>query len=154
MESTMTVAAKTKTRDEAQIRQLIDTWVEALHAKNVDRIMSVYAPDVHVFDIAPPLQHAGAEAHRRSFAEWFKGFAGPIGSDIRDLRITAGDDVAFCHCLNRVSGTPKGGEAFDHWVRVTVCCRKRDGAWKVAHEHVSVPFHMDGSFRAAVDLEP
>jgi uncharacterized protein (TIGR02246 family) len=150
----MPVAEKTRTRDEAQIRQLIDTWVEALHAKDVDRIMSVYAPDVLVFDLAPPLQHAGAETHRRNFAEWFKGFSGPIGSDIRELSITVGDDVAFCHCLNRVSGTPTGGEAFGLWVRVTVCCRKLNGTWKVAHEHVSVPFYMDGSFRAAADLEP
>ena len=28
------------------------------------------------------------------------------------------------------------------------------GTWKIAHEHTSVPFYMDGSFRAAVDLEP
>jgi uncharacterized protein (TIGR02246 family) len=150
----MTVDEKTRTRDEAEIRKLIDTWVKAVHAKDVDRVMSVYAPDVTVFDIAPPLRQAGAEAHRKSFAEWFKGFDGAIGCDMRELSITAGDDVAFCHCLNQVSGTPNGGEAFSHWVRVTVCCCKVKGQWKVAHEHVSVPFHMDGSFRAAVDLEP
>jgi ketosteroid isomerase-like protein len=39
-------------------------------------------------------------------------------------------------------------------VRVTVCFRKIAGKWKVVHEHVSVPFYMDGSFKAAVDLKP
>jgi len=39
-------------------------------------------------------------------------------------------------------------------VRATVCYRKTDGKWMVAHEHVSVPFCMDGSNRAAVDLKP
>lgn len=31
---------------------------------------------------------------------------------------------------------------------------KSDGAWRIAHRHESVPFYMDGSNRAAVDLTP
>ena len=31
--------------------------------------------------------------------------------------------------------------------------RTPDG-WKIVHLHESVPFHMDGSQRAALDLEP
>jgi PhnB protein len=26
--------------------------------------------------------------------------------------------------------------------------------WKIAHEHDSVPFYMDGSFKASIDLTP
>jgi ketosteroid isomerase-like protein len=37
---------------------------------------------------------------------------------------------------------------------VTLCFRKIDGEWRITHEHESVPFYMDGSVRAAVDLEP
>jgi ketosteroid isomerase-like protein len=40
------------------------------------------------------------------------------------------------------------------WVRATVCFRRVRGAWKVVHEHSSVPLYMDGSERAAVDLKP
>ena len=32
--------------------------------------------------------------------------------------------------------------------------RKVDGTWKIAHAHTSVPFYMDGSFKAATDLNP
>lgn len=28
------------------------------------------------------------------------------------------------------------------------------GGWKIAHGHSSVPFAMDGSFRALLDLKP
>lgn len=28
------------------------------------------------------------------------------------------------------------------------------GGWKIAHTHSSVPFYMEGSYRAAVDLHP
>ena len=69
--------------------------------------------------------------------------------------MTAGEDVAFCHSLNRLTATPRGAtDSFDLWMRSTVCLRKVDGAWWIAHEHSSTPFYMDGSFRAAVDLVP
>jgi PhnB protein len=42
----------------------------------------------------------------------------------------------------------------DIWIRATVCLRRIEGEWKIAHEHTSVPFYMDGSARAAVDLKP
>jgi ketosteroid isomerase-like protein len=142
-----------KTRDEAEIRECIQGWAKALRAKDVDRLMSHYTPDILAFDLAPPLQHAGA-AYREGFEEWFRSFRGPIGIEIRDLSITAGDDVGFSHSLNHISGARTSGEETDVWVRVTVCFRKVGGKWLASHEHVSVPFYMDGSDKAAVDLRP
>src|SRR5262245_14544851 len=113
-----------------------------------------YASDALSFDLAPPLQFAGADVLRKNFEQWFATFRGPIGSEIRDLKITAGADVAFCHCFNRISGTRTSGEETGVWVRVTVCFRRSGDTWRVVHEHVSVPFYMDGSYRAAVDLKP
>jgi ketosteroid isomerase-like protein len=100
------------------------------------------------------LQYAGREALRKSLAEWFPTFQGPIGYEVRDLSITAGDDVAFCRSLNRISGTRTDGEETDVWVRTTIGCRKVDGRWLIVHEHASVPLYMDGSDRAATDLKP
>jgi ketosteroid isomerase-like protein len=39
-------------------------------------------------------------------------------------------------------------------VRTTVGLRKIDGKWLIVHVHESVPFYMDGSDRAALDLKP
>jgi uncharacterized protein (TIGR02246 family) len=145
---------KTKRNDEAQIRQLVDQWTKALQAKDIDGLMANYAPDVLLFDLAPPLQYKGADACRKIWQEWLPTFQGPVGFDMRDLSITTGDDVAFCHCLNRITGKRTDGTDTDVWVRATVCYRKINSKWMVAHEHVSVPFYMDGSYRAAVDLRP
>ena len=78
---------------------------------------------------------------------------GPIGYEIRDLSITAGDDIAFCTCLNHMTGTQRN-EKTDVWFRRTLGLRKIDGRWKIAHAHELVPFYMDGSDKAAVDLKP
>ena len=140
--------------DEAQIRGLINDWAESVRAKDVDGIMSHYAADIVTFDLAPPLQYAGADALRKSLEAWFPTFRGAVGYEIRELSITTGDEVAFCRSLNRISGTRTDGEETGVWVRATIGLRKIDGKWKVTHEHSSVPFYMDGSYRAAVDLKP
>ena len=32
--------------------------------------------------------------------------------------------------------------------------RREENGWQIVHEHVSVPFYMDGSLRPAFDLQP
>jgi ketosteroid isomerase-like protein len=138
--------------DEAQIRELIDRWLESLRAKVLNGIMSCYAPDIVSFDL-PPLQYAGAVGYRKNWTEWFPTFQGPIGYQMHELTITTGDDAAFSHSLNGISGKRIDGPDSDTWGRATVCHRLIHGKWMVAHEHVSVPFYMD-SGKAAVDLKP
>jgi PhnB protein len=137
---------------EAQIRSLIDDWARAIRAKDPARVMTHYALASVTFDLAPPLISTRADAH--GLQAWFSTWQGPLGYEIRDLSITAGDDVAFCHSLNRLSGTKTDGEKADVWFRQTLCFRRVEGAWRIEHQHESVPFYMDGSFRAAVDLKP
>jgi uncharacterized protein (TIGR02246 family) len=139
--------------DETQIRQLIEQWVQALYAKDLTTLMSYYAPDILTFDILPPLQYHGVDAYRKNFEAWFAAVQGPIEYETRDLRITMGDAVAFCHSLNRVRSTRTTGEHTETWVRVTVGFRKMEGTWKITHEHVSVPCDMETS-HALLDLQP
>jgi uncharacterized protein (TIGR02246 family) len=142
-----------KAMDEDQIRQLIDDRATAVRAKNINGAMSNIAPDVLSFDVVNPLQHLGSDAIRKRAEEWFASFQGPIGYEMRDLSIAVGDDVAFSHSLNRVSATRTDGKELDMWWRSTLCYRKTDGKWMVAHEHSSVPFDAE-SGKASLDLKP
>ena len=110
--------------DEANIRQRIDKLVEALRAMDLEGVMSLYAPDIVSFDIVPPLRHVGAKAKEKNWADAFSMYQRPLGYEIRDLALTLGDDVAFGHSLNRVSGTLKNGNRTDFWLRWTACFRK------------------------------
>ena len=143
-----------KASNEVLIQNLTDSWVKGVRAKDVDAVMSHYAPDILLFDLTPPLQYAGGDAYRKNWEEWFATWQGQIGYEIKNLSITVSDDVAFRHNLNRISGTRTSGEKTDVWVRMTACYRKINGKWLIMHEHVSVPFYMDGSYKAAVDLKP
>jgi ketosteroid isomerase-like protein len=107
--------------DEASIRQRIHRWVEALRALDLEGVMSLYAPDIVSFDLVPPLRHVGAKAKEKNWANVFALYERPLGYEMRDLTLTLGDEVAFGHSYNRVSGRLKNGNETDFWVRWTAC---------------------------------
>jgi len=146
-------AEERKTSDEAAIRDLIGGFLRAIRAKDIPGVMAVFAPDVVSFDLGPPLQHGGGETFVQRWQELFERYQDPIDYQIRDLCVTAGDDVAFSHSLNRTSGTMKNGQKTDRWLRWTACYRKANGKWLIVHEHVSVPVDL-GYDKAMLDLEP
>ena len=142
-----------QTTDESQIRLLLSEWANALRDKDIDKIMSLYSPDVVTFDVVPPLQYVGTTAYGKSFRRMFDGFLDPIAFDTRDLNIAVGTDVAFSHSLVRTGGTMTSGEETDRWLRRTLCLRKISGTWLITHEHVSLPVNLE-SGNAAVNLQP
>lgn len=140
---------------QAEIRNLVDRWQTAFRAKNIEGVMAVYAPgaELTAFDIVPPLQTSGAKSYRKNYEEFFAMYEGLIDVQVRNLRIIAGSDTAFLHCLDRMSGTLKGGQRSDLGVRVTSGLGKIDGQWQIVHDHVSVPVNFE-SGTAAFDLQP
>jgi ketosteroid isomerase-like protein len=120
---------------------------------DLEGVKPIYAPDLVSFDIVPPLRHLGAEAKWNNWVDVFTAYQRPLGYEIRDLTITVGDDVAFGHSLNRISGTLKSGNRTDFWLRWTACFRKIDGNWLIVHHQASVPVDFE-SGRALLNLEP
>jgi uncharacterized protein (TIGR02246 family) len=136
-----------------EIRRFIDERIQAVRAKDIDALVSTFAPDVLTFDVVNPLLSTGRDAIRERLGNWFSSFQGPIDFEIRDLTITASDNVAFCHGLSHVSGTRTDGSEISMFYRTTICCRKMGDNWIITHEHDSVPFNVENG-RASLDLIP
>lgn len=146
-------SAEKKTKNETAIRELINGFVSAIRAKDINGVMSVFAPEVVSFDLGPPLQHSGGWAFLKRWQELFESYQSPIDYEVRDLSITAGEEVAFSHSLNKIGGTLKNSQKSDRWLRWTACYRKTNGKWLIVHEHVSVPVDLR-SGKAVLDLKP
>ncbi|HEV7644613.1 MAG TPA: nuclear transport factor 2 family protein [Pyrinomonadaceae bacterium] len=142
--------------NETQVRNFLEDALDALRTKNAAKAVAMYAPGKVQFLLAPPLQFAGAnEMTREKVQEWFDTFEGDLEYEAKDLMITAGEDIAYAHCLVRMAGKyAENSKPFEMWLRETICLRKQGGEWKIAHYHESVPFYMDGNNKAAVDLKP
>lgn len=138
---------------ETEVRTVIDATVKAIRAKDAAALMVCYHPDVLAFDLILPLQYSGAETVQTRASEWLSSFEGRLEYDLRDLRVLASDAVAFAHSLNHVRGTRPGGDVIDMWWRATLCFRKFDDEWLVAHAHNSVPFDMTTG-QASLSLNP
>jgi ketosteroid isomerase-like protein len=106
----MTTASDTATNTD-QIRALIQDRVRAIDEKDVEALVAKAAPGIISFDALPPLQRVGSKAIRTRLQEWFGGYDGPIGYEVRDLHITAGDDIAFAHYLYHVTGRMTNGNS-------------------------------------------
>jgi ketosteroid isomerase-like protein len=125
--------------NDAGVRALLDSRVDACRAKDIDQLMSLYSSDIVYYDVVPPLQFTGSTEVRRNFIRWFDQYNGPIGLETHDLNIAVSGDVAFAHMLHLDSGTRKYGIEGEVWVRSTVCCRQSEGTWLITHEHISMP---------------
>jgi PhnB protein len=137
---------------EAEIRTLIEARSAALRRKDAKGVVARQTDDFVLYSLAPPLRTA--ESGTEGLDAWFATWDGPIGYEIHDLGIAADGDVGFCHGFARMTGTKTDGVKVDLWFRITLGLRRSEEGWAIVHEHESVPFYMDGSLRAAVDLTP
>ena len=147
------VSIQNNSDDALQVRQVIDNFTEAFRTKNIEMMMSLYAPNFVAYDIVPPLQDVGKEKYREIWIKVFAFFKDPIVFETRDLSISAGSDVAFCYQLLRLQATMPNGQQVDRWERLTFGFKKINGTWLIEHEHVSVPADLFLG-KAVLDLKP
>ena len=141
--------------DARAISELLDAFTHALFAKDATSAIAPLADDAVTFDLAPPLQHGPEITHDPArLEEWFRTWKGPIVSEPGERTIVVDENVAYAYGLQRMTGTKTDGEKVKLWFRATACFRRDDGRWRITHMHNSVPFAMDGSDKALLDLKP
>ncbi|WP_217475479.1 YybH family protein [Stutzerimonas stutzeri] len=138
---------------EARIRERMAEFQQAVAVKDLDRIMTQYAPDVVAYDAVGELQFKGVEAYRAHWQRCFDFCQGEGFFEIGDVEVIASGDLAFSYSLNHCGGSNEKGEMQTAWMRGTRCWRLQDGDWKVVHEHFSMPFDM-ASGQVSFGLEP
>jgi ketosteroid isomerase-like protein len=92
-----------------------------------------------MFDVPPPFQSKGIEAYRKTWDLFFSWAHNPAVFDIKEMKVTAGDDVAFVTAAMRCAGGEAGSADADLDFRLTIGLHKIDGQWTIVHEHHSVP---------------
>jgi ketosteroid isomerase-like protein len=141
--------------DVASVRRVIEDLADAIWNKDAEAAVALYTDDVVAYDLAPPLAIEAKESRDPShLQEWFDTWSGPIESKPHRITVRVGGDIAYAFGLRHMTGKKTDGTAVDLWFRATACLVQRNGRWKIEHMHNSVPFAMDGSDRALLDLKP
>jgi uncharacterized protein (TIGR02246 family) len=130
--------------DKAAIQALEDTYNDGFNSKDVDKVMSVYAPgkQLFVFDVVPPREYKSWEAYKKDFEELFSAFPGPIKNAISEQTIHVVGSVAYGHNIQSSEFTGKDGTKVKIIDRTTDVYRKMNGKWLIVEEHNSVPVDL------------
>ena len=130
--------------DKAAIEALEQKYNEGFNTKNVNEIMSCYAPgkNLFVFDAIPPRQYPSWDAYKRDWEGLFSAYPGPVSNTVSDLSITVVGTVAYGRNVQETHFTAKDGSKTTAVVRVTDVYRKINGKWLIVQEHVSFPVDL------------
>ncbi|GIE97501.1 hypothetical protein Ari01nite_49660 [Paractinoplanes rishiriensis] len=121
------------TEDERLVTELVEGWVSAIVARDLEGVVAGHASDVVMFDVPPPDDGVrGLAAYRETWPPFFKFLESGAVFELDRLEVTAGAEVAYAHALLRCGNPPNR-------LRVTVGLRQEDGRWVIAHEHHSFP---------------
>ena len=128
----------------SEVESLLDAYRDAVHAKDVDAFVAIFADDVRVFDMWGAWSHDGIDAWREMAEAWFGSLGDErVRVEFDDVQTTVGEDVAVLSAFVTFAGlSADGNELRSMNNRLTWGLRKTAGTWKVVHEHTSAPVEM------------
>lgn len=128
-------------KDEVTLRAMIAEWHRAFEQKDIPGLVKDYQSDVLLFDCKPPYKTEGKEAVKQLWEQCLPYFPDTFSVEKQEEKLVVDGNMAYLHALHRIRFPDNTHPACQTWLRVTVVYHKTDGAWKVAHEHVSIPFN-------------
>jgi uncharacterized protein (TIGR02246 family) len=139
---------------EQDLRRLHRRWFDSTAAKDLDALMAPIADDVVSFEHEPPLQYVGIHAVREVCKAGLDASGdGTVTWIVPDMTILVDGDLAVAWGLNRIEMKPADAPAVETWSRGTRIFQRRDGAWRLTHQHLSYPFDP-ATGEARTDLRP
>lgn len=127
------------TKDEVELRELIARWSKAVRDQDRAGIRADHDPGILMFDVPPPFLTRGLDGYMETWDLFFASVPKPVAFDFADIEITAGQDVAFATATGRCVSADRNGEKENLQFRLTMGFRKREGRWRIVHEHHSLP---------------
>jgi ketosteroid isomerase-like protein len=147
--------ATIRSADTAAVLDVIAENFAAIAAGDARRAVAVFADDLIAYELQPPLAFDAVEGRDPAGLEdWFATWRSLPRIALRQPRVEIAGDLAVVYGLTNMRGRKVDGAEIDLWYRSTFVLRRDGATWKIAHVHTSVPFRMDGSEKAALDLKP
>lgn len=134
-----------KSIDEAFIHHMIEVRQRAICNKDVETIISQYAPNVSSLDLYKPQQDTSIHTIKSRLLKWFAGYNDTVPYKSIELEVIIGDNIAFSHCITSAMGFINQHKKNNLWCRTTMGYQKINGNWLITHEHNSEPFSVSAS---------
>ena len=128
-----------------RLSRICDDYQRAVHEKNVSAFLGLYHPAARVFDTWGVWSHEGEPARRKVIEEWFSSLGEErVAVTFDRVQATATGELATLTArVIYAAISPAGVELRRMQNRLTWVLKFEDGAWKIIHEHTSVPIGPD-----------
>jgi ketosteroid isomerase-like protein len=124
---------------------LFQLYKGAVFEKNVDAFVDLFDENVLVFDMWQQWTYEGLLAWRHMVKGWFNS----LGADrdvvtFEDINIEDNDELAAITAIARFAAVSEKGEELRYLQnRLTWVARKKEGVWKIFHQHTSSPIDFE-----------
>lgn len=128
-----------------EVQEIIESWAASVRSRDIAGVLRNHADSFLMFDVVGPIETRGLDSYRKAWLEQFFPWHGDSGRfDLKNLRVSAGDRVAFATALLECAGT-ENSQSVGFTLRLTVGLEKIGGEWAIVHEHHSEPLPFDQS---------
>ncbi|ART75121.1 hypothetical protein B4U37_03255 [Sutcliffiella horikoshii] len=130
------------------VEGVLETYKLAIYEKDVERFLSVYDADVHIYDCWGKWESKGIASWRENVVNWFNGMREEgeiLKVEFNDVTIEENSNLAFVHCaVTFAAYSGKSEEKLRQITnRFTFGLKKVNESWMITHEHSSLPIDME-----------
>ena len=125
--------------------ELIQIYKTAVLQKDLEAYASIFDEEVYVFDTWQQWSYVGLPAWMEMARAWFNS----LGTDhdsvtFDDINIENTGDVVLITAIMKFTAVTEEGEELRFLQnRLTWVARKKEGTWKIIHQHTSSPVDFE-----------
>ena len=124
-----------------QLETMLGRYIDAVRDKDPERLASLYAADIRVFDAWDSWSFQGIKAWRDNLHNWL-GSLGSERVEVRfdDIEKQGDENFGYLSAIGRYAAIDAdGAEMRSMQNRFSWVLKRCDGAWLIVHEHTSAP---------------
>jgi uncharacterized protein (TIGR02246 family) len=128
-----------------RLTRVCEGYQRAVHEKDAAAFLGLYDPSARVFDTWGVWSHEGEPARRKVIEQWFSSLGEErVAVTFDRLQATVTGELATLTArVIYAAISASGVELRSMQNRLTWVLRLDGGAWKIIHEHTSVPIGSD-----------
>jgi len=132
----------------SKVQDVLETYKTAVYEKDVEKFLSMYAPEMHIYDCWGKWEVKDLFSWKKNVAEWFNGLNEDgvlLKVDFRDLVVEEDSNLTIVYCtVTFTAHKEEAGEQLRQMTnRFTYGLKKVNESWFIAHEHSSLPINIE-----------
>ena len=127
-----------------------ETYKSAVLTKEVgDALMALYDKDFFAFDMWDRWSYEGEGPWRQMNQRWLESLGSEsVAVELDDVSVVSGGDIAAAYATVSYKALSETGKKLRSMQnRLTSVAKRKDGTWKILHQHTSAPIDP-GAMRA------